>query len=482
MATARAEDDTKREHHLQVQRALGPKLCENMQGKWVGLPGQGASSAYSTGRWLLNECQSVLHQSGTEEFIRLEFGGPGYQWVQAEASGCSVKQSLFFEAYVKMDAQVGFEYDETQHEIRVALKPLVGNGHLEIRAQSRGEVSPEGWLGLCTLGRDQVREKVKNTLETELATQLSQGFIAHISLNTLESNLEVANAGFQEKPFAHEPARIDLLNESMIVARDQPMFIGPFVQRLPLRLEHKGGNGYAVGVLCEQDAQRYFTSRMQGQRAPLPQHRTLHHQTTALQHVVEIPQVVCAAPQDRVVIMLQETESDESRLPLALRVSVDAEVYLANMIVQGQESQETTQPQIGGAAPAQPLFSSYRLVIERVVVFERKPDGSSWDAMGGAADPFLVVRPRSMTGATAELRLTLPSDRQVSEPSHSFVERFAPINFPIELELMDIDLTVNDFIGRGVIQSPGASNAMNFIELQQQGRTTARVYYRLYGQ
>ena len=435
-STASPTPSTDETHEL-LAALLSEQLCPRLRGAYIGLPGDGdavgptAGLVASAGRWWIRTCDATVGNGR----IALHLAGPGWTWIDQQASGFRVQQYVLFDADVRLGADVSIGYDAAR---RVASVWMTPEGGVAAHVQPLGVVHAvaQGFFasvvgGLATLTGASPSERATASAgdlgAAQMRTRLAAGFTMTYALATHQVDFMVGrlDRGDQpQRPFAAIESGAWTVNARSVLHPGGVDVIGPIDVSNPVAIDValEEGPGVALRSACANDLATYFDLRFRvpDMPAPMPPGRALVTVTDSEVHRVALPPGTCP-----VVILATSVSGNE--LPVRLRYRV-------------------APPAMTDVPPPAPR--RIRVTIVSVSVAPHTPNGHDWDVVGGAVDPYVVVA-------------SLPQGREIdrtpvaSDRNEAVYQRVVPgtlnvvTDFPLRLTVFDRDETSDELVGTG---------------------------------
>ncbi|HEY1955851.1 MAG TPA: hypothetical protein VGH28_09560 [Polyangiaceae bacterium] len=361
------------------------KACSQLEGKWLGLPGQttdkleGADGGLSSswGRLQIRDCKSTA----TDDTLSLSFGGVGWTWVDQKSGSVGVKQYVYLTATVEMTSALDIGYDP---QAKIASVWLTPTEPLKAHVQALGTIKliGDGFFGqlekaaATALGVDpkqQVAAQGAKTFEDALRKGMTMTF------DTQSQQIDLLLAPLPNGVVPKRPmpllARPWLLNERQEVFPGGVQFSGPYDPAPAIELDAKWESGGPAhyGMVCATDATSAADALARGDKPSLVLQSTGDLSSGTFSKVLVPPPCPW-------VLVTTSKGADASRFALEL----------------------TPADAPAGSPISTPIASAPSSATVWITVlgfdFEgRKPDGKSWDFGGGAPDPKIWLRAGSGT-------------------------------------------------------------------------------------
>lgn len=403
------------------------EACPHLLGKWIPLPTVDAADASTvaapvTGRWLLRECISQQVQGGA---IRIHLGGPGWQWVDRDQSGFSVRQYVYFGASADFTSVVDLGYDP---RTRIASVWLTPSGETRANVSILGEVNahPEGFVAsikgaVGTLIGDSpnavARAQAGSVGTEQLRQRLSHGATLTFNTQTEQADVAVgqlASGASPVHPFIDSQRW--LVNERQALDPSGLQIAGPFpaISEVEVNAVVESGPSLVFGTMCASAAQ----SRFDG--------------PSAVASPIVSPLVV--GPGQHFHIRVAPPACDWTLVTFAQNAPTVAALHVS-----------PTGTAVLAASNGQVWV---QVTILSFAFNPRKPTGEGWDVGGGAPDPILslvtpsgdvVVVPKMQDTFSAQPMLRAAQPVAVSGTS------------PIQIRAIDSDELFDDPMGTAQI-------------------------------
>ncbi len=456
-----------------VSEALAPQLCPRLLGSFLGLPGESAltgpaaGTVPSVGRWWIRSCDAQMRDGR----IALTFGGPGWMWVDREASGFRVRQYLLFEGRAALGADVAVGYDRVRRVASLWMRPAEG---VTASIVPQGMVSPEptglfsrllGGVAAATGNSvsDRARTQAAEMGSTQLRERLATGFTMTLSLDTRQVDFMVgplSRGQTPERPWPTAPGDPGpwLVNQRSTVWPGGLDVVGPFEPiahgGLALDVALEEGEGAVVRAVCADDLTRYLDARLRDPAAQPAAPDGVAVVTLSAgggAQRVALPNNVAGAQHDHACrVLLTVAVRPGSALPARLRYRV---------VPSGAS---TPAPVVTTAVSTGPR--RVRLQLVGVTVRPTNADGRAWDLVGGEADPVVVT-------ASVPLGRALDTTPLVSDRNDARWDRWLPGAFerdrdlPLRFTVYDDDATTRELIGTADLDARSLPDASGELTL-----------------
>ena len=425
------------------------KACAQLEGKWLGLPGQtdakleGADGGLSSswGRLQIRDCKA----SASDDALSLSFGGVGWTWVDQKSGAVGVKQYVYLTATVEMKSALDIGYDP---ESKIASVWLTPTEPTKARVQALGTIKliGDGFFGqlekaaATALGVDpkaQVAAQGAQTFEDALRKGMTMTF----DTQSQQVDLLLAplpNGVVPKRPLPPVPARSAdgsllakpwLVNERQEVFPGGVQFSGPYDPAPAIELDAKweGGATAQYGMVCATDATSAADALARGDKPSLLLQSTGDLSSGTFSKVIVPPPCPW-------VFVTTTKGSDSSRFAL--------ELTPADAVAAGDAGAPTSI--------VTPISSATVWVTVLGFEFEgRKPDGKSWDFGGGAPDPKIWLRSGSGTNLVIVpmMKDTFRASPMLRAPAAVEVSASSPL----VVGATDVDEAFDDPMGEATI-------------------------------
>lgn len=429
-----------------LTEALTPRLCPRLLNSFVGLPGEGTASGPAAGtlptagRWWIRQCRAQVR----EDRMELSFGGPGWQWVDREASGFRIRQYMLFEAEASLSTAMSVGYDRQRRVVTLWMRAAPGvtahitpRGSVTANATNFFATVVGGILPLTGADANQrARTQAEEIGSNQLRDRLGAGFTMTVDLASSQTDFMVGSLqrGEQpERPFPNEAgAGAWQLNQRSTVQPGGLDIVGPVdlsgdPQALDVVLEE--GNAAKVYLACTEDVARYLDARFRDPNAQVqapPSIPLVDLNQTGQTQRATLPRQACPT-------LLLLAPRPEATVPLRLRYRVAA-----------QRSGASTQPSTA---------ARYRVQLLGATVPAQNASGRAWDMVGGEADLYVTVT--SIPYGRQVDRTPTQSNQNTATWSRWLPGTFAAdTDLPLRFTAWDEDNMSDEVIGSADLNAP----------------------------
>lgn len=453
--TAGGEQGTPDELSELLAELLAPRICEQVIGSFIGLPGdethEGTAAGLdpSVGRWWIRQCQAQV----VEGRLSVAFGGSGWTWLDRETMGFRVRQYLRFDAAATFSASLHVGYDPRTRIATVWLRPAPGvTAQVQpqglVRAEATGVFSSVlgGILDLTgSSASDRARAQASEEGSQRLRDRLATGFTVTYALDGEQMDFmlgELARGQVPERPWPTTNVAW-IVNERSAVWPGGMDVVGPIpadAGAVSLDVQLEEGQGAGLRRVCVDELSRWLDAAWSGSGTPtVPGEAIAEMSTPGETRTLRLEPRECKS-------LLVVTPSAQASIPAMLRYRVTPVNAGTSGTAQVAYQTSGGQPQQGGSPVTNGTTGgAVRVELRSASISAQTASGGSWDIVGGDPDPFVVVmsivRRREMdrTAAvddTREVRL----DRAL--PAAIRLE-----DFPIRFLVYDEDVTSDELIG-----------------------------------
>ncbi len=456
-STAGGDQGTADELSELMAELLAPRICEQVVGSFIGLPGdethEGPAAGLdpSVGRWWIRQCQADV----VEGRLHVAFGGSGWTWLDRETMGFRVRQYLRFDAAATFSASLHVGYDPRTRIATVWLRPAPGvtaevRPQGLVRAEATGIFSSVlgGILDLTgSSASDRARAQASEEGSQRLRERLATGFTVTYALDTEQMDFmlgELARGQVPERPWPTNGVAW-MVNERSAVWPQGMDVVGPIAANagaVTLDAHLEEGQGAVLRRVCADDLSRWLDAAWSGTGSPtLPGEPVTELSTAGTTRTLRLEPRECRS-------LLLVTPSAQASIPSMLRyrvtpVSPPAGSGGAAVAVQTSGTQYGTSSTAAGTGAGG--GAAVRVEVRSASIAAQTATGGSWDVVGGDPDPYVVVmsivRRREMDRTAAvdnsrEVRFdrVLPAAIRIDE-------------FPIRFLVYDEDVTSDELIG-----------------------------------
>lgn len=262
------------------------RVCESLQGSYVGLPDVGGpsgrrSGAYpSAGRLRLDRCAITRHG----DTLSLSLAGDGWTWVeqtQAGPAGTSflLRGHVRFQTAIELEGALDVAYAERSGVVSLWMSPKQGVAAKVVPTYAV-PVAPEGgWSHFVAavggLFGPSIEERARPMVEEEGSLQMSKrlasGFTFTLDLCTSQADSMVGalgNGEVPERPFPPDD-RIWLDNQRVRLRAGGIDAAGPFQTEddlLQVEIDVEEGADLEAGLYCEAEANAIVQAFLRGEQ------------------------------------------------------------------------------------------------------------------------------------------------------------------------------------------------------------------------
>ncbi len=443
--------------------ALSSELCPRLSGSFVGLPAESAltgaasGTVASIGRLWLRQCQ--VDHSGP--LLRLRIGGPGWMWIDREADGFRIRQYVLFESSIELQANLTVGFDPVTRIATVWMRPAETGAATALR--SVGQVTPQATTffsellgGLAGISGQGVNERASAEISRigsqMMLERLQTGLTVTYSLTTRQIDFtlgELAVGEVPERPFRSN----EYAEGSWEVNQRSRIWPGGIdvIGQLPesssprkITIDVEEGAGVAVRHVCADTFAREMDLFLRGDAGArreaagtlVGEYRELHRAID-----VHVPAQDCTS-----LLLLVPLPPRTAPAPGSPPAATQARLLVRQVSASALPHLTRTNP-------------SVRIRLRSLQVRDRDSEDSAWDALGGAADPFVVIGsvPRS-----AEIART----RVLTDRHQGTYDLWLPgayqmdSDLPLRFVVYDEDSMDNDEMGTGELRSDEANAAL----------------------
>jgi hypothetical protein len=447
-----AESDVRR----LLAAAVVPRLCDELRGTFVGLPGEHGSAGPAAGadptvgRWWIRECSATRDGDA----LQISIAGTGWTWVDRESMGFRVRQYLRFDARAAFRAVMDLGYDDATGIATIWMRP---GPDVTASVQPRGLVRAEatnvlsGMLGgLLELTGSSVNERAQRQVAEEgsqrLRDRFSRGLTVTLAIASQQMDFMVgalARGEVPMRPYPPETGVVWLVNQRVQIWPGGMDVVGPLPEGRgahALDLELEEGEGLRVDALCQADFERFYDQMLQGGTPTPPRGtRVMEFARVGAQRQV-IPTLGCPT-------LLLLVPNDRATLPVRMRLRVTP----ADAPTETLRAQQASAggPTVGGGGETTGAGSAppVRIQLTSMVLSPVSVNGSRWDLIGGEPDPYVIVV--SIPGQREVDRTAVISDRHEATLDHWLPGAFRPEDLPLRFSVYDDDVGTDELIGVG---------------------------------
>lgn len=440
-----------------LAEVLAPRICEQVRGAFIGMPGEeghegpAAGLDPSVGRWWIRQCQAQV----VDGRLGVAIGGSGWTWLDRESTGFRVRQYLRFDATATFSASLHVGYDARTRIATVWLRPAPGvtaqvTPQGLVRAEATGVFSSVlgGILDLTgSSASDRARAQAAEEGSTRLRDKLATGFTVTYMLDSEQMDFmlgELSRGQVPERPWPTTGAAAWIVNERSAVWPGGMDVVGPIPANggeLALDVVLEEGESAALRRVCEDDLARWLDgawNRTGGAAQP-------GDAVSVLSAVGQTSTLRLESRPCRSFLIV--TPGAQASLPVMARYRVlpvnTAPPGVATVTLEpGTPTYGTSSTVVNGGGAAS---SAVRLEIRSASIAAQTPSGGSWDIVGGAPDPFVVV-------TSIPLRREIDRTQAVDDSREVRFDRQLPgalrlSDFPLRFLVYDEDVTSDELIG-----------------------------------
>lgn len=450
--TAGGEEGTPDELSELMANLIAPRICEQVTGSFIGLPGEeshegpAAGQDAAVGRWWIRRCEARVE----DDRLRVSIGGPGWTWLDRESTGFRVRQYLRFDGEATFAASFHLGYDARTRIASIWLHPAPGvTAHVEptglVQAEATGLFSSllGGILDMTgSSASDRAQQQAAEEGSQRLQERLATGFTVTYQLDTEQMDFmlgELPRGQTPLRPWEMSPGQgAWLVNERSAVWPGGMDVVGPIASDaagVNLDVELEEGDGAEVRRVCEDTLHAWLDAAWNGQRQGPPQgERVAELRSTHAPRSVRLDSADCRS-------VLVVTPISGSSLPAQLRYRVTpvAEEEGGAAVAQGGPQPGATSSTV---VPSGTRGRAIRVEVRSVSVAAENASGGSWDVIGGDPDPYVVVVSIARDGRELA-RSPVVDDNREARFGLWLPGALREEDFPIRFVVYDED-TVND--------------------------------------
>ena len=287
--SAGGEDGTADELSELLAELIAPRICEQVRGAFIGLPGEeghegtAAGLDPSVGRWWIRRCDASVDS----ERLQVAIGGPGWTWLDRESTGFRVRQYLRFEGEATFSASLHVGYDARSRIATVWLRPAPGvAATIEptglVQAEATGIFSSMlgGILDITgSSASDRARQQAAEEGSQRLSQKLQTGFTVTFQIDTEQMDFmlgQLARGETPQRPWSDTSGAAWMVNERSAVWPGGMDVIGPIAQDagvVQLDVELEEGDGATVRRVCAETLHRWLDGAWSGREQGPPRGR-----------------------------------------------------------------------------------------------------------------------------------------------------------------------------------------------------------------
>lgn len=482
--TSGGEEGTADELSELLAEVLAPRICEQVVGSYIGLPGdethEGPAAGLdpAVGRWWIRQCQAEVVQGR----LRVAIAGSGWTWLDRETMGFRVRQYLRFDAGATFAASLHVGYDARTRIASVWLRPDPGvmaevRPQGLLRAEATGIFSSVlgGILGLTgSSPDDRARAQAAEEGSQRLRERLATGFTVTYALDAEQMDFmlgALARGQVPERPWPSTGAAW-LVNERSAVWPGGLDVVGPIAAdagAVTLDVQLEEGQSASLRRVCAEDLGRWLDAAWNGTGSATPPGDSVAELTAAgTTRTVQLEPRECRS-------LLLVTPGAQASIPSMLRYRVMPVSAPASPNGMDRVAYEPGQtPQYGTSStvvPTQP--AAVRVEIRSASISDRTAAGGSWDVVGGDPDPYVVVM--SISRRREIDRSPSVDDTREVRFDRTLSGALRLEDFPIRFLVYDEDVTSDELIGvADVDASQLRSSAVELVlPLRSEGQSAA---------
>lgn len=440
-----------------LAEVLAPRICEQVVGTFIGMPGdqgrEGPAAGLdpSVGRWWIRQCEADV----VDGRLGVAIAGSGWTWLDRESSGFRVRQYLRFDAAATFTASLHVGYDPRARIATVWLRPAPGvtaqvTPQGLVRAEATGLFSSVlgGILDLTgSSASDRARAQAAEEGSARLRDKLATGFTVTYALDTNQMDFmlgELPRGVVPERPWpATNPAWI--VNERSAIWPGGLDVIGPIPRgagAVTLDVELEEGESAVLRRVCDDALARWLDAAWNGADGPAPGEPVGELAAVGQARALRLDPRDCRS-------FLIVTPGPRASLPSMLRYRITpastpesgARTGALRVTAEpGASPQLATSTVVSGGRGG-----AVRLEIRSASIAAQTPGGGSWDIIGGEPDPFVVV-------TSVPLRREIDRSPAVDDSREVRFDRTVQgalrlEDFPIRILVYDEDVTSDELIG-----------------------------------
>jgi hypothetical protein len=470
--TSGGTEDASAEISTLMADVVAPRICDQLRGTFIGLPGEGGHAGPESGldptvgRWWIRECTAHSHDG----YLDLAISGTGWTWVDRESMGFRVQQYLRFDSNASFTARMEIGYDRTARIVTIWMRPeeeVVA--HVEprglIQAHATGVFS--GVLGglLSMTGSsadDRARQTVTDEGSQRLHDRFASGMTVTYAMDTQQMDFMVGaleRGQSPVRPYEPETGVVWSVNQRLSVWPGGVDVLGPIdpgvndparsdgvpdhAQRSAssIDFELEEGQGLYVDAVCVADFERYYDSVMQGGTAAAPTGtRVIEFTAAHTSHHADVPRLGCPT------LLLVSPRTDATmaatgRVRIYPTPAAPATTTTATTTTTTTGSGTTTTTTTTAPTTSRPV----RIHLTGLSVVTASTSGSRWDMVGSEPDTYIVVA--SVPGQREIERTTAVDDQHEVTLDHWLPGAYHGEDFPIRFSIYDDDVGSDELIG-----------------------------------
>jgi hypothetical protein len=472
--TSGGTEDASTEISTLMADVVAPRICDQLRGTFIGLPGEGGHTGpdsgldATVGRWWIRECTAHSHDG----FLDLAISGTGWTWVDRESMGFRVQQYLRFDSNASFTARMEIGYDRQARIVTIWMRPDADVvAHVEprglIQAHATGVFS--GVLGglLSMTGSsadDRARAQVTEEGSQRLHDRFASGMTVTYAMDTQQMDFMVGaleRGQSPSRPYAAETGVVWSVNQRLSVWPGGVDVLGPIdpsvrdpqrsdgtpdsaqraAQSIDFELEE--GQGLYVDAVCVADFERYYDTVMQGGTAAAPSGtRVIEFTGAHTSHHADVPTLGCPT------LLLVSPRTDATmaatgrvRIYPRAEATTTASTSTTTTVSSTSSTPTTTTTTTTATTSSHPV----RVHLTGLSVVTASTSGSRWDMVGSEPDTYIVVA--SVPGQREIERTTAIDDQHEVTLDHWLPGAYHAEDFPIRFSIYDDDVGTDELIG-----------------------------------
>jgi hypothetical protein len=449
-----------------LAEVLAPRICEQVSGSFIGLPGddvhEGAAAGLdpSVGRWWIRNCQADV----SEGRIRIAISGSGWSWIDRESSGFRVRQYLRFDAAATFAASLHVGYDARTRLATVWLRPAPG---VQAQVQPQGLVRAEatevfssllgGLLDLTgSSADDRARQQAADEGSQRLSQRLQTGFTVTYNIDSEQMDFMLGQLERGQTPQRPWPGTEVpwLVNARSAVWPAGMDVVGPIPANsgaASLDLELEEGEGAVVRRVCADELARWLDAAWNGgTRVSIPGSTVVELRTPRAPQTLQLAPMEC-----RSVLVIVPRQ--QATLPAMVRYRVTPLAGGQGTAQVGALAYDGTGnviPRAEVGIPNLPQVNqgpAVRFEVRSLSVAAQTAGGNSWDVVGGEPDPYVVIH--SIPGRREIGRTVAADDARDVRFDHALPGALRASDFPLRVVVYDEDVTSDELIGTADVEA-----------------------------
>lgn len=438
-----------------LAEVLAPRICDQVLGSFIGMPGEGGHEGAaagldpSVGRWWIRQCRAEV----VDRRLAVSIAGSGWTWLDRESMGFRVRQYLRFDAAATFSASLHVGYDARTRIATVWLRPAPGVSAQVtpiglVRAEATGLISSVlgGILDLTgNSASARARAQAAEEGSTQLRDKLATGFTVTYAVDSNQMDFmlgELPRGQVPERPWPSAGDRAWIVNERSAVWPGGMDVVGPIpaeAESLALDLVLEEGENATLRRVCEDELGRWLDAAWNGVHSG-----RLPGEAVAALSAVGQTRTVSLEPRNCRSFLLVTPGADAS-LPVMLRYRVMPPVVTPAVTVTREPGAAASEPSGPSTVVSPVVAPALRVEIRSVSVAARTPSGGSWDIIGGDPDPYVVVV--SISERRELGRTQVVSDSREARFDRTLSGAIRLEEFPLRFIVYDEDVTSDELIG-----------------------------------